>query len=200
MSWRVEGTYFENCSCDMVCPCTTSSLSLPGDTERCFVALFFNVAAGEVDGVDVSGLTVAVVADAPQLMSEGNWRMGVVIDAAASDAQAQALGGVFSGALGGPMAALAPLIGEQLGLERAPIEYVDDGRRHSVRVGDLIDIEIEDWVPPGGTEVAKLTGMTVPMGSTLTMARATRSSVNAFGLAFSNVGKNGHSAPFAWAA
>ena len=90
MSWRVEGTFFGNCSCDMVCPCTTSTLSLPGDTERCLVALFFNVASGEVEGVDVSGLTVAIVADAPQLMSEGNWRVGVVIDAAASDAQAPA--------------------------------------------------------------------------------------------------------------
>ena len=48
MSWRVERTYFENCSCDMVCPCTTSSLALPGDTGRCLV-----------DGSDVSGLTVA---------------------------------------------------------------------------------------------------------------------------------------------
>lgn len=200
MSWRVSGTYFENCSCDMVCPCTTSSMSLPGDTERCLVTLFFNVASGEVDGLDVSGLTVAIVGDAPQLMSEGSWRVGVVIDAAANDEQAQALGGVFSGALGGPMAGLAPLIGEQLGVERAPIEYVDDGRRHSVRVGDLIDVEIEDWVPPGGEEVATITGMTVPMGATLTMARATRSRVSAFGLDFSNTGKNGHSAPFAWAA
>ena len=62
MSWRVERTYFENCSCDMVCPCTTSSLALPGDTGRCLVALFFqlfNVASGGVEGSDVSGLTVA---------------------------------------------------------------------------------------------------------------------------------------------
>ena len=36
-----------------------------------------------------------------------------------------------------------------LGVERAPIEVVDDGVRHSVRVGDAIDFEIEDIVPFG---------------------------------------------------
>ena len=46
------------------------------------------------------------------------------------------------------MAGLAPLISEMLGMESATIEYLDDGRRHSLQVGDLIDIEIEDFVPP----------------------------------------------------
>ena len=36
--------------------------------------------AGEVDGVDVSDLTVAAIADTPKVMSEGNWRLGVLID------------------------------------------------------------------------------------------------------------------------
>ena len=75
----------------------------------------------------MSGLTVAAVADTPKVMSDGNWRLGVVIDAAASDEQAEKLGGVFSGALGGPMEALGPLIGENLGVERAPIEVREDG-------------------------------------------------------------------------
>jgi hypothetical protein len=57
--------------------------------------LVFNVKSGEVDGTDVSGLKVAAVADTPKVMSEGNWRLGVVIDAAASDEQAEKLGGVF---------------------------------------------------------------------------------------------------------
>jgi len=34
---------------------------------------------------------------------------------------------VYSGQLGGPMAGLAPLVGEMLGVERVPIEIVDDG-------------------------------------------------------------------------
>ena len=83
------------------------------------------------------------------VMSEGSWRLGVIIDAAASDAQAEQLGAVFSGALGGPMQALGPLVGENLGLERLPIEVSEDGLRHSVKIGDAIDFEVEDVVPFG---------------------------------------------------
>jgi hypothetical protein len=202
MAWRVEGTYFENCSCDMVCPCTTSGLSMPADYERCRVVLVFHVASGEIEGVDVKDLTVGVLADTPQLMSDGNWRVGLFMDQKASEEQAEKLAGVFSGQLGGPMGMVAPLVGEMLGMEVAPIDYVDDGRRHRVRIGNAVDIEIEDFVPPATPEgeVSKLTGMFHPANSTLTIARATASRVNAFGLEFSNEGRNGHSAPFSWAA
>jgi len=203
MAWRLEGTYFENCSCDMVCPCTTSGLTMPADQDRCRVVLAFHVERGDVEGVDVSDRTVIVVADTPPVMAEGNWRVGVVMDAAASPEQAAGLGAIFGGAAGGPMAGLAPLISEMLGIETAPIEYVDDGRRHSLRVGDLMDIEIEDFVPPQllpDGDVELLTGMFHPANSTLTIAQAKRSRVSVFGLEFANEGKNGHSAPFSWAA
>lgn len=200
MAWQLEGTYFENCSCDMVCPCTTSGLTMRADADRCQVVLSFHVNQGDIEGVDVGGKTVVIVADTPPVMSDGNWRVGVVMDAAASPEQAEKLGAVFAGQAGGPMAMLSPLITEMLGMESAPIDYVDDGRHHSVKVGELIDIEIEDFVPPlnPGGEVERLTGMFHPANSTLTIAKANRSRVEAFGLSFANVGKNGHWAPFSW--
>lgn len=202
MAWRLEGTYFENCNCDMVCPCTTSALTMPADAERCPLILVFHIDSGEIEGVDVSGLTVAVLVDAPQMMADGNWRVGMFMDEAASEEQAEKLGALFSGQLGGPMEAFSGLIGENLGMEVAPIEYADDGRRHRVRIGDLAEIEIEDFVPPQlpEGEVSKLTGLFHPVNSTLTMARATTARINAFGLELSHDGKNGHSAPFSWAA
>lgn len=202
MAWHLEGTYFENCPCDMVCPCTTSGLTMPADAERCRVVLIFHIDSGEVEGVDVSDLTVAVLADAPRLMADGNWRVGMLMDAAASQEQADKLGAVFSGQLGGPMEALSGLIGEMMGVEVAPMEYADEGRRHRVQIGDLAEIEIEDFVPPESPEgeVSKLTGIFHPANSTLTIARATTSRFNAFGLEFSHEGKNGHSALFSWAA
>ena len=135
MSWKLEGTYFETCSCEVICPCT-ASLAFGASYDRCKVVLVFHVVDGDVAGTDVSGLTVAAVADTPKVMSEGGWRLGVIIDADASDAQAEQLGAVFSGALGGPMQALGPLVGENLGLERLPIEVREDGIRHSVKIGD----------------------------------------------------------------
>lgn len=202
MAWRLNGTYFENCNCNMVCPCSTSGLTMPADNERCRVVLVFHVASGEIEGVDVSNRSIAVLADTPRQMLDGKWRVGVFMDAAASPAQQEKLGAVFSGKLGGPMAALAPLIGEMLGMEIVPIEYKDEGRRHRVKIGDAAEIEVEDFVPPGSPtgEVSKITGVFHPANSTLTIARATKSRVKAFGLEFSNDGKNAHSAPFSWAA
>jgi hypothetical protein len=141
-----------------------------------------------------------VLADTPPVMIDGNWRVGVFMDAAASQEQAEKLGAVFSGQLGGSMEPLAELIEENLGVEVTPSEYADDGRRHRVKMGDFI--EIEDFVPPQTPEgeVSKITGAFHPANSTLTVARATESQVRVFGLAFANVGKNGHSAPFSWAA
>ncbi|MBV8948183.1 MAG: DUF1326 domain-containing protein [Solirubrobacterales bacterium] len=200
MSWKLELSYFESCSCDVVCPCT-ASFALGATHDRCRVTLVFTVNKGEVDGTDVSGLSVALVADTPKVMSEGNWRLGVFIDAAASEEQAGKLGAVFSGALGGPMAALSPLVGENLGVERAPIEVRGDGLKHSVRIGDAVDLEIEDIVPFGAEsgEPVKLAGVFHPAGPDLTVAHATRSKIDAFGITYDGNAAFSRSA-FSWAA
>jgi hypothetical protein len=200
MSWKLAGSYFETCSCDVMCPCT-ASLALGATHDRCNATLVFNIKDGDVEGTDVSGLTVAAVADSPKVMSDGNWRLGVFIDAAASDEQAEKLGAVFSGALGGPMEALGPLVSENLGVERAPIAVQEDGLRHSIRIGDAVDFEIEDVVPFGVEtgEPATLVGIFHPAGSELTVAHATRSKIDAFGIRYE--GKSAFSrSSFSWAA
>ena len=200
MAWNLEGTYFETCSCEVVCPCT-ASLALGADYDRCRVTLVFNITKGEVEGTDVGGLKIAAIADTPKVMSDGNWRLGVFIDAAASDAQAEKLGAVFGGQLGGPMEALGPLVSENLGVERAAIEIREEGLLHSVKIGDSIDFEIEDVVSFGveSGEPARLSGIFHPAGSELTISKATRSRINAFGIEYE--GKSGvSSSRFAWAA
>jgi hypothetical protein len=200
MAWKLDGTYFENCSCEVPCPCTVS-FDMGADYDRCEVLLAFNIESGEVDGVDVSGLTAAIGADAPKVMTDGNWKMGLILDEAASDEQAEKLGGVFSGQMGGPMAALAPLIGEILGSEQRQIEYVNDGLSHSIRIGEGVDVAVEDVVPFGieTGQPAQLTNVFHPAGSTLTIARSERGKISAFGLDFDNSGKSAFSAPFSWA-
>jgi hypothetical protein len=200
MAWKLAGTYFETCSCDVVCPCT-ASLANGADYDRCRVTLVFNVVDGEIEGTDVSGLRVAAVADTPKVMTDGNWRLGVFIDAAASDEQAEKLGAVFGGQLGGPMAGLVPLVGENLGVERAPIEIHEEGLRHSVRIGDAVDFEIEDIVPFGveSGEPARMTGIFHPVGSELTIAKATRSRIDAFGVAYEGRSAFSNSS-FSWVA
>jgi hypothetical protein len=99
------------------------------------------------------------------------------------------------------MGALAPLVGEMRGVERARIDIDDDGLRHRVRAGDAIDFEIEDIVPFGVEtgEPVRFNGMFHPVGSDLTMAEAKRSRINAFGIEYE--GKTGLSkSEFSWAA
>jgi len=199
MAWSIQGTYLETCSCETPCPCT-ASWNLPADLDYCRALLAFNLTSGDVEGVDVGGVGVAMILDAPQLMGEGGWKVGLYIDDAASDEQAEAMGRVFSGQLGGPPAALGPLLGEFLGVERAKFEFHDDGGTHSVKIGDVADMEVEDVVPLGSEsgEPAKFTNVAHPAGSTLTIATATRANVNGFGIAYE--GKGGFSSSeFAWA-
>ena len=200
MAWHLEGTYIENCNCDVVCPCPASGFSAPADYERCTVVLAWHIDRGEVDGTDVSDRCVVLVLDSPRQMSEGNWRVGMFMDERASDEQAEKLGGIFSGQMGGPIANIVPLIGENLGMEVAPIEHVDDGLRHRVQVGDAIDVEIEDLVSPFDPDgpLPKLTETKHPANSELTPARTLSARVQGLGIDYSADGKSGFSTPFSW--
>ncbi|HEY1523191.1 MAG TPA: DUF1326 domain-containing protein [Solirubrobacteraceae bacterium] len=200
MAWNLRGSYVETCSCELMCPCNLS-FDHGATYDFCRVVLTFNIHEGEVEGTDIAGCKVAIIADTPKVMTEGNWRLGVFIDEEASDEQEEKLVGVFTGSLGGPMAGIAPLVGEVLGVQRAKIELQDDGLRHSVRVGDGIDFEIQDIVPFGveSGEPVRFSGMFHPVGSDLTMAEARRSRINAFGIQYE--GKTGLSkSDFSWAA
>jgi hypothetical protein len=200
MSWTLKGSYAETCSCELMCPCNLS-FDHGATYDFCRATLAFNIREGDVDGTDVNGLRIAFIIDTPKVMTEGNWRMGIFVDEEATDEQADKLVQIFSGQLGGPMAGLAPLVGEMLGVERAKIELHDDGLRHSVRIGDAIDFEVQDIVPFGVEtgEPVRFSGMFHPVGSDLTMAEASRSRIDAFGIQYE--GKTGLStSEFSWAA
>ena len=198
MSWNIQGSYFENCNCDTLCPCGWSGMAMPADGDRCRPVFAIHIESGNIDGVSVDDLTAIMVMETPKNLAEGGWQVGLIVDDKASEEQANGIVGVLSGQAGGPMAALAPLVGEMLGVERSPITYVNDGGTHSVKAGDAVDIEIDD-LQLGEDGPAGLTGISVhPMGPDLTIAKATRATINAFGKQWDHSGKNGHAAPFSW--
>jgi hypothetical protein len=200
MSWKVEGTYFETCNCEFACPCSVTSFAAPATQDRCMVILNYHVRQGEVDGVDVSGRSVSIIADAPAKMLDGGWRVGLIIDDKATKEQADKLAGVFSGGMGGPMAALAPLIAQVLGIEQHPIDYHEKGTHHGIRIGQDIHAEVDDYTPQGLAEPTRLVGVFHPSNSTLTMARPSQGHIKAFGMEFETSGKSAFSAPFSWSA
>jgi hypothetical protein len=200
MTWSLKGSYAETCSCELMCPCNLS-FDHGATYDFCRATLAFKIREGDADGTDISGRKVVVIIDTPKVMTDGNWRVGLMIDDQADDEQAEKLAQIFTGQVGGPMAGIGPLVGELVGVERVPIEFDDDGLRHSVRAGDGIDFEIEDIVPFGVEtgQPVRFSGMFHPVASDLTMAEAKRSQINAFGIQYE--GKTGIStSEFSWAA
>src|SRR5262249_7935578 len=104
-NWRLSGDYFENCNCDVVCPClvsTSAPLTARPTQGSCDVALLFHIDRGSYDQVSLDGLNVALVAHAPGPMADGNWSVAAYIDERASDQQTAALGAIFTGAEADP--------------------------------------------------------------------------------------------------
>ena len=156
---------------------------------------------GEKDGVTLDGLAFVVLMHSPGAMADGNIKVGLIIDESADDAQTEAIGAIVSGADGGPMAALGPLVGEMAGVEKRPITFEVDGMNYAVKAGDLIDQALEG-VPSASKEGEPiyLENTCHPVAAKLALANATRSSFHAFGVDWDDASgtRNGHFAPFAW--
>ena len=116
VQWHLSGDYFENCNCSVVCPCLVSKAAplTSRPTEGvCNVPLIFHIESGRYGGVALDGLNVALAIHTPGPMADGNWTVAAYIDQRADEKQTEALGAIFTGAVGGPMAAFAPLIGKK---------------------------------------------------------------------------------------
>jgi hypothetical protein len=135
MSFSVEGDYFEVCSCDVSCNCVWLG---PATRDYCDLLLAWHVSNGGKDGVDLSGLNAVMAVHTPKRMTDGGWKVALYLDDRASAEQSEALGAVFSGAAGGHLANLGPLIGEVAGVEPATIRFEkSDGSLHAEVAGTL---------------------------------------------------------------
>jgi len=144
--WQLSGDYFENCNCDVVCPCLVSPappLTSKPTQDACDVALAFHIDTGRYGDVSLDGLNVAVIAHTPGPMADGNWTLAAYIDERASDAQTAALGAIFGGAEGGPMAAFAPLVGTNLGAKKVAITYSVNGKARSAEIPGIMHMGVE---------------------------------------------------------
>ena len=197
MAWSLEGHYVENCNCDVVCPCTWSGFIRPATHDRCEVFAGFRVDRGSIDGLDVSGLYFGLIIDAPKQMTDGNWRLGILIDAAASDEQAAGLQGVASGELGGPMTMFAPFVGEVLGVERVPVSWQESNGSRAVRFGEVAEVTLEEMHSIENKQMT-LGNVPHPAGPTFTLSPAKTARISAFGVNFGAPDTNGLTTPFSW--
>ena len=120
MSYRLAGKVLEACTCQIICPCWVAR---EPDGGKCEGAMAYKIESGDIDGVDVSGLTVAMLADIPGVVTNGNWRVMLFVDDKANDEQEAKLLEVFGGKGGGPVADFAGLIGEVVDVQKVPITF-----------------------------------------------------------------------------
>lgn len=199
--WHIDGQYMETCNCSFICPCIGSNLTAEPTEGDCKAAFAMRIDKGEKDGVTLDGLKFIVLLHSPSAMADGNIKVGLIVDDGASDAQTQAIGEIASGAAGGPMAALAPLVGDNAGIEKRPITFEIDGFDRAVKAGELIDQAVA-----GVASVSKegepiyLDNTAHPVSPRLALARATQSHFHAFGIDWDDASglRNGHFASFTW--
>jgi hypothetical protein len=198
VAWRLEGEYFENCNCEVVCPCFAQR---PADNERCLVPFVCHVEEGERDGLRLDDLGFVLVVDSPAVMGDGGWRLATYIDERADGPQREALEAILSGAEGGVPGRLGRLIGERLGVKFVPIRFEVDGRRRRVEVPGIMAFEVEGIVATRNDgPVLEVTNTAHPFGPTLALARSLggRYDDRDHGWSFDNTDRNGHYSHFVW--
>jgi hypothetical protein len=148
MSYEIEGQLLEVCPCNVLCPCWIGED--PDGDGTCDSVNAYHVEHGSIDGIDVSGRTLAVITHIPGNVLNGNWRVALIVDDGAAPEQQEAIINAFTGKLGGPLADLAGLVSEVTAIESAPITFEVKEGKGSLRVGSLVEAEMEPYRGPSG--------------------------------------------------
>lgn len=189
--YMLQGTLLEACSCKVLCPCWIGENP---DTGSCDAFVSYHFDNGVINGVDVSGLDMIMVALIPgNVLVPKSWRILVLVADRATETQMNALLDAYTGKLGGPLADLAQLVGEVLGVERVPIKHDVRGGKGTLSVGSYINAEMEPFRSGDGTITTLRDSIfsTIP-GSPAYVSKATRHEVNIpqFGMQWIFEGRN----------
>jgi len=160
-TYTIQGRLLEVCSCAAICPCWIGE---DPDGGSCDSSLAWYVDSGTVRGVDVSDRCVALTVFIPGNVLAGNWKAVVYVDDRCTQEQQDALLAVFTGALGGPIADLAALIGEVVAVERAAISFTVEQGEGTLKVGDSIEAHLAPFQGATGktTTLSETVFSTVP--------------------------------------
>jgi len=199
MTWSVEGAYIEACNCETACPCIFFSPPTEGE---CKVVIGWHIDKGRHGDTPLDGLNAALIAYAPGNMKDGQWKVALYLDERGDDKQRAALQGIFSGADGGHIANLGPLIGQVLGVRPAAIAFDRaPNSRFRFRVDGAASTELEPVAGQGdGTAEIKGHPLAVSPGYPVTVARASSLKIDDYGVACDISGRNAFFAPFAYQA
>jgi hypothetical protein len=170
MGYHLEGRLLEVCNCEVLCPCWIGE---DPDNGTCDSIMAWRFDKGDIDGVDVSGLTFALLVHIPGNVLAGNWKAAAYVDDNASDEQQAAILKVYTGEAGGPVADLVQLVGEVVSVDRAPIDFQVEGGAGTIKIGDVAFADMEAYTGASGapTTLTDTIFSTVP-GAPVFVAKA----------------------------
>ena len=197
--WDLKGGYFENCNCQILCPCVVPGPPLEPTEGHCDVGFAFHVDQGDYNGVSLDGLNFVIAAHTPGIMGHGGWTTAFYVDERANDDQRRALGRILSGEIGGPMAAWMSLTANMLGITYAAIEYHEEGMDRRASIPGVMDFHVRG-IRAGRRRRSplRLTNTGHPVSPTLALARGIDSTYTDHGMQWDNTGRNAHYANFSW--
>ena len=194
--WKISGTYFEACNCDVACPCTFLSAPTNG---QCNVLVGWHIENGNLANVNLDGLNVALAVHSPGHMLAVKWKAAVYLDETASEEQKNALTQIFTGQVGGHLAMLVSFVGEVLGIRSVTIEFEANGRQRKLKIADLADVEIEGIQDQTGADVSiNNAPMGISPGFPMVVAKSKNLNYNDYGLQWEISDKNGFYSPFTY--
>ena len=195
-SWKIAGSYFEACNCEVACPCVFTSPPTDGE---CTALIAWHIDQGRFGEIDLGGLNAVLAVHSPGHMLQGKWKVALYLDEQANQGQQDALTQIFAGQAGGHLAGLAPLIGEVLGVKSAPIEYRSEGRLRSVRLGNVAEAEIDGLPGQDGSDVTiENHPFTAVPGFPAVVAKSKQMRFSDYGFNWEVSNKNGFFSPFAY--
>jgi hypothetical protein len=176
VTYTVEGRLLEACSCGGPCPCWVGD---DPDGGTCDTVVCYHYDKGEINGVGVAGLTLALVAHIPGNIMKGNWTVAAHVDSKATPQQKEAILAAHTGKLGGPLADLSPLIGRVVGVYDVPIDFNIVEGRGTLRIGEVVSAEMQPYTDAQGrpTKLVDSIFSTIP-GSAAFVGKAMNFRVN----------------------
>ena len=163
MSYRIRGTYLESCNCDAPCPCRRID-GRPGGRSThgiCNGALSWSIDEGFVDDVDLAGLGTVLATRYSDDEEGSPWTFALFVDERGDARQREALGQIFSGALGGTVLDHFPWAwkaSNPLGVEPARIEIDHTPGRGWFRAGEKVTVRVSDPYPGPETVTCVIPG------------------------------------------
>jgi len=140
IEWKLQGSYFETCNCEVACPCVWLQPPSEGD---CKLLVAWHIDKGHFAEQSLNNLNIALACYAPANMKDGNWQAALYIDQRANDAQFDAITQIFSGQQGGHLEILMSFVTEVLGIKKVKIDYKEQGNKRFMSIPDIAQVEIE---------------------------------------------------------